>query len=437
MASRYSIGSTADPRSRLGDRLYDRHGREHRLLRVTVAHRCAGLASSLKLRAMATPRERSRNLVRLAAALQLWSALGVLNLVACKPADQPIVIGLAGPFSLQSGQSMQLAAQLAVAEINQRGGIDGRQIQLAVRDDSGSVGLALRVARSFYDSPDVAAVIGHMGSAETLAAARVYNSGDNPVVSISPSASSPDISDAGPYTFRVCPDDGVHAAQLADWAYRRLGARRVAVLYENDAYGRGLRTAFRNSFTELGGRIVSEDPFSPALPGFEPYLTRIRLRGGADALLLAGALDGAERMLRTLNNLQSNQTVLGGDGIGGIEAAQVDAEGVFVSLAYLHDQPGPRNEAFTSAYRRMYGEQPPDHRGAGAYDIVYLLSRVIDQVGPDRSRIRDYLAGLGTETEPFEGVTGSIGFDRNRNVVDRNVVIAVVRDKRLVSAERR
>ncbi|UCG88622.1 MAG: branched-chain amino acid ABC transporter substrate-binding protein [Gemmatimonadota bacterium] len=347
------------------------------------------------------------------------------------------MIGLAGPFSQQTGQSMQLAAQLAVAELNQRGGVSGRPIQLVVRDDSGSVSVAVRVARSFYDSPDVAAVIGHMGSAATLAAARVYNSGDTPIVSISPSASSPDLSQAGPYTFRVCPDDRVHGSQLADWAYRGLQARRVAVLYENDAYGRGLRTAFRSSFTELGGRIVSEDPFSPALPGFEPYLTRIRIRGGADAILIAGALDGGQRMLNTLNSLQFNPTVLGGDGIGGIETANVGAEGVFVSLAYLHEQPGARNEAFRSAYGQMYGEQLPDHRGAGAYDIVYLLGQAIEQVGTDRTRIRDYLAGLGTETEGFEGVTGSIGFDSNGDVVDRNVVIGVVRNRRLVSAERR
>ena len=355
--------------------------------------------------------------------------------MACGSSDQPIVIGLAGPFSEQSGQSMQLAAQLAVAEINQQGGVGGRQIELAVRDDSGSVGVAVRVARSFYNSLDVVAVIGHMGSEATLAAARVYNGGDNPLVSISPSASSAYLSDAGPYTFQVCPDDDVHGAQLADWAYRQLGARRVAVLYENDADGRGLRTSFSRSFTELGGRVVSEDPFSPALPGFEPYLTRIRLRGGADALLLAGKLYGAHRLLTTLNSLQYNQTILGGDGIDGIEAFDVGSEGIYISLAYLPDQPGPRNDAFKSAYREMYGGRLPDHRGAGAYDIVYLLSRVIERVGTDRSRIRDYLAGVGTKTEPFDGVTGSIAFDSAGNVVDRSVVIGVVRNNQIVAAE--
>jgi branched-chain amino acid transport system substrate-binding protein len=332
---------------------------------------------------------------------------------------------------------MLLAAQLAAGEINQRGGVRGRQLQLVVQDDSGAADAAVRVARSFYDDPGVIAVIGHMNSGATLAAAGVYNGGANPLVSISPSASSPAISNAGPFTFRVCPDDEVHGTQLADWAYRHLAARRVAVLFENDAYGRGLRTTFSREFIDLGGQIVTEDPFSSALPSFEPYLTRTRLRGGADAVLFAGARAAAERLLGTLSVLQLNQTILSGDGIAGIEAAEVDAEGTFVSLAYVHDQSGARNEAFLSAYQRATGGQLPDHRGAAAYDIVHLLGRVIEAGGTGRRSIRDYLAGVGIDSDRFDGVTGSIAFDPNGDIIGRNVVIAVVQNGRLVSAAQR
>jgi branched-chain amino acid transport system substrate-binding protein len=359
-----------------------------------------------------------------------------LTLAACGSSEELILIGLAGPFSQQRAQSMQLAAQLAVSEINQQGGVRGRPLQLVVHDDSGMADIAVRVARTLHADPDVVAVVGHMNSGATLAAARVYNSGDNPLVEISPSASSPDLSDAGPYTFRVCPSDSIHGIQLAEWARDQLGANRVAILYENDAYGRGLSATFRNSFTERGGQIVSDDPFSDILPSFEPYLTRIRSRGGADVVLFAGARDGAEEMLRTLNMIRYQPAVLAGDGAAGIETADIDAEGVYVSLAYLHDQPGARNEAFTSAYRRIYGGQLPDHRGAGAYDAVYLLAHAIESVGANRARVRDYLAGVGDETEPYDGVTGSIAFAANGDVVDRDVVIAIVRNKRLESVAR-
>ena len=134
--------------------------------------------------------------------------------------------------------------------------------------------------------------------------------------------------------------------------------------------------------------------------------------------------------------IQYQPTVIGGDGTAGVETADVDAEGVYISLAYLHDQPGARNEAFTSEYRRVYGGQLPDHRGAGAYDAVYLLARAIESVGVNRVRVRDYLAGVGNETEPYDGVTSSIAFDANGDVVDRDVVIAIVNDKRLESVAR-
>ena len=398
--------------------------------------RCVTEASSITLRAMAESHHRSHRRPPRAISRLILLVLAGLTLAACSPSDEPILIGLAGPFSQPRAQSMQFAAQLAVSEINQQGGVRGRPLQLVVQDDSGMADIAVRVARILYDDPNVVAVVGHMNSGATLAAARVYNSGDNPLVEISPSASSPDLSGAGPYTFRICPSDSIHGTQLAEWARDRLGANRVAILYENDAYGRGLRTTFRNSFIERGGQIVSEDPFSAVLPSFEPYLTRIRSRGGADVVLFAGARDGAAEMLRTLNMIRFKPTVLGGDGAAGIETEEVDAEGVYISLAYLHDQPGARNEAFTSEYRRIYGGQLPDHRGAGAYDAVFLLARTIEAVGLNRVRIRDYLAGIGQVTEPYHGVTGSIGFDANGDVVDRDVVIGIVSNNRLESVAR-
>jgi branched-chain amino acid transport system substrate-binding protein len=358
-------------------------------------------------------------------------------LAACGPGEEPILIGLAGPFSEQRAQSMQLGAQLAVSEINQQGGVRSRELRLVVVDDSGKGNVAVRVAQSLYDNPDIVAVVGHLNSGATLAAAQVYNGGRHPIVAISPSASSPDITHAGEYTFRICPDDSVHGVQLAEWAYGQIGARRAAILFENDSYGRGLRSTFRNSFVALGGQIVSEDPFLSELPSFEPYLTRIRLRGGADAVLLAGARDGAVNILNTMANLGYRPATLSGDGIVGIQASEADPEGVFVSLAYLADAGGDRNQDFVSAYHTAYGGQQPDHRGAGAYDIVRLLARAIQEAGFERSRIRDYLAGVGSETDAFEGVTGQIAFDSRGDISGKDVVIGVFRDGRIVPAPKR
>lgn len=348
--------------------------------------------------------------------------------------DDTILIGLAGPFAQERGTSMRRAAELAVREINGMGGIDGRLLELLVVDDNADADRAFRVAAQLHGNHRVVAVIGHLTSGTTLAAAPIYGGDDNPVVNISPSASSPQLSNAGPFTFRVCPTDQAHAARLAEWARSALGAQRAAILYRNDVYGRSVRTTFSSDFARLGGTVVTSDPYLDEIPSFEPYLRRLQQQGGADVLFIAGNQGDAGRILPALDTMGIRARVLGGDGLSGIQETVASAEGTYISSAYLPDRPGDRNERFISAYRTAYRNQLPDHRGAGSYDIVYLLAQAIDVVGSNRRRIRDYLAQVGRELAPFEGVTGTIAFDENGDVPSKKVVVGVVSNRRLITA---
>jgi branched-chain amino acid transport system substrate-binding protein len=329
---------------------------------------------------------------------------------------------------------MQRAAELAVKEINARGGVRGRQLALRIVDDSARPDVAIRIARELVDDPAVVAVIGHLTSGTSLAAGRVYGEGRRPVVMISPSASSPDLSGVNPYVFRVCPSDLSHGAQLARFARQTLGARRAAVIYVDDDYGRGLRLSFAAEFRRLGGTVVEEDPSLSATPSLEPYLSRLRLGGGVEVLMLATERGGAELALREMARLGVRWPALGGDALTGIEAGEGPlAEGVRLSSAYLPDRPGERNAQFVAAYARAYEGQRPDHRGAGAYDAVHLLARVLQEAGTDRRAIRDRLARTGRDRPAHEGVTGTIAFDGRGDVPAKSVVIGVVRAGRLIT----
>lgn len=328
---------------------------------------------------------------------------------------------------------MQRAAELAVKEINARGGLRGRQLVLRVMDDSARPDVALRVARELVEDPAVVAVIGHLTSGASLAAGRVYGEARRPVVMISPSASSPDLSGVNPYVFRVCPSDLSHGAQLARFARQTLRANRVGVIYVDDDYGRGLRLSFAAEFRRLGGQIVEEDPALSTTPSLEPYLARLRGSGGVDALMLATERGGAELALREMGRLGVQWATLGGDALTGIEGAGPIAEGVRLSTAYLVDRPGARNEGFVEAYARAYPGERPDHRGAGAYDIVQLLASIFADVGTDRRAVRDRLAQVGTDAPAFEGVTGTIAFDGRGDVPAKSVVIGAVRGGRLLT----
>lgn len=363
-------------------------------------------------------------------------AAGLLA-ATCGGGAEPIVLGLAGPFSQPRGLAMERAARLAVSEINTRGGVRGRPLELLVLDDSARPEVALRIAQQLQDDRRVAAVIGHLTSGTTLAAAGVYNSGSDPLTSISPSASAPAVSGAGPFTFRICPTDQAHGAELALWAHEQLGAQRAAVLYQNEDYGRGVRATFSAQFRAAGGLVADEYPYVPETADFEPYITHARRIAGVDALMIAGARREGERILRAIRAADRSLPVLAADGLSGIEAEGPLAEGIYISSAWLPDQPGEASRRFVDAYRRAYDGDAPDHRGAGSYDIVYLLARAIEAVGTSREALRAYLSEVGRGEPPFEGVTGRTVFDDQGDVVGKPVVIGLVRDGQLVTAEGR
>jgi branched-chain amino acid transport system substrate-binding protein len=338
-----------------------------------------------------------------------------------------IPIGVAGAFSDPIGRPMMLGARMAVDEINATGGIDGRKLVLIEENDFGEPDSAIVVANRLYAS-DAVAVIGHLYSGTTLAAAPVYNGGADPLVSISPSSSAPEVSQAGHYTFRVCPSDLAHGAALARWVRERLGLSRGTVLYLNDEYGRGVRERFVAEFERRGGEVIAIAPYLGDTPDVAAYMARMQQDGRSQFVVVAGNRSEAEEVLREMQARQMSLPLLGADGLEGIEEAGGLAEGVYETLAYLALIDTPANQKFVAAYRARYAaEMPPNQPAAASYDAIYLLRDVIRRAGTDRTRIRDALAAVGVDA-PFEGVTGRIAFDSLGDVPTRDVHVAVVRN---------
>jgi branched-chain amino acid transport system substrate-binding protein len=358
-------------------------------------------------------------------------------LLACGQADGgPVRIGVAGSFSDPIGTPMQLAAELAAAEINAAGGIDGRPIELVLRDDYADPDSAVFIASDLYES-DVSAVVGHLFSGTTLAAAPVYNGGADPIAAISPSSSSPEVTSAGDHTFRICPSDLAHGAALAHWVRERLGFERGAVLYLNDQYGRGIRQTFVEQFLRLGGRLESVDPYLGHRPDVGPYLDRMVRNRSIQFLVVAGNRGEGEEVIRQARRRGLTVPILGGDGLEGIEGAGALAEGVYLTSAYFPNLPTGANRKFVEAYQRKYpGAGMPNQPAAATYDAIYLLREVIARAGTDRQAVRRALAGVGSETPAFEGVTGLVAFDAAGDVPDQNVYIGKVRAGAVEVADR-
>jgi branched-chain amino acid transport system substrate-binding protein len=330
---------------------------------------------------------------------------------------------------------MKRAAELAVEQLNAQGGIRGRRIQLIERNDFGNPDSAVFVATDLYNA-GVVAVVGHLYSGQTVAAAPVYNNGEDPVVAISPSSSAPDVSTLGPYTFRMCPSDLAHGAALAHWIRERLGLERGTVLYLNDEYGRGVRATFADEFGRLRGELVSIDPYLGDSPDVAVYLDRLAKIGRSQFIVVAGNRSEAEQVLREARKRNLSIPLLGADGLEGIEQGGPLAEGVYVSQAYLPTLDRPANRKFVEAYRRRYpGAGNPNQPAAATYDAIYLLREVIARAGVTRAAVRRALAAVGTTSPAFEGATGRVVFDSLGDVSAGEVHIGVVRAGEIRLAE--
>ena len=170
--------------------------------------------------------------------------------------------------------------ELALEEINESRRSTGDTVAILFRNDEGNGSKAAEIAQEFVADTRVVAVIGHVNSGAMVAAARVY---DRQLPAVATTASSPALSGISSWTFRVIPSDSVNAIKMANFA-TQLGRRRVAILYENNSYGRGLTAAFRRNFL---GQIISIDPMLEGAQNLEPYVAYYRARQ-PDLVFVAG-----------------------------------------------------------------------------------------------------------------------------------------------------
>lgn len=376
------------------------------------------------------------------AALVLLAALAVAG---CRDGGEAVRIGVVGPINAPNGASMKLAVEMAAEELNadlSRTG--GRRIELVLLDDRANADTGMARAAALRADPSVVAVIGHLNSGVSLRAATIYGAAEGeragtPVAMISPASSAPALTRAGDWIFRVTPTDLEFAPALARMAAGSLGRRRAAVLYVNDDYGRGVMSSFGEAFRAQGGAVVSADPFVPAVldepGGIDAYLVRALARG-ADALVIGAQAEEGIEIIRAARRLGFTGPILGSDGLTNVKTAGPVAEGVYVASSFLPDRPDSTAQAFVRRYRERHGGRLPDHRGAMAYDVMYLLADALREVGPDRRRIRDHVAavGAGGAATGHPGVSGVIRFDENGDVVEKPVSVGVVRSGELVTA---
>jgi len=228
--------------------------------------------------------------------LQSW---GAIRLQPERPMGPTLKIGVVLPLTgalAVFGEDMVRAARLAADDVNAQGGIHGRFIELVVEDSQTNPSAAREAAWRLISEDNVSAIIGGAGSAESLAILEVTQAAFIPQISPSSTSSVLTTVDAAGVFVRTVPSDALEGRTAAWQEYVQRGYRRVAVFWANNAYGRGVSTAFRENFTRFGGTVVVSQAYPEAQLTYLPDLERL-FTYDFDSVYFVGYPPDAERIL--------------------------------------------------------------------------------------------------------------------------------------------
>ena len=352
-----------------------------------------------------------------------------LVLAGCRArgAVDRVAIGLAVQVQSPANLSTKQGADLAIARLNEQRPRGAPAFVL--RTLPPNVDLAVPIATALRDDPDVVGVVGHTDSRSTLEATPIYedaeHDGAHAVAAITPVSTSMLLSGKSRWLFRICPNDSANSRAAAAFAIDSLGSRRATMMYRNDAYGIGWARIFTPLYEERGGTVVSSEPHLARMSDWDAYAGMIR-KQAPDLILFPGGPADAETLIRDLRASGREPRMIGGDGFSTMEEDAKEFAGVYYISFFLPTRP-PNDGArdFVAEFQRRY-RILPDQRAALAYDATMLIGRAVIAVGPDRVKIRDYLAEIGTRRPAMVGVTGPIAFDARHDAVNKPVIIARV-----------
>lgn len=308
-----------------------------------------------------------------------------------------------------SGQPALNGAQLAVDQINQRGGLrvagNSYPVQLVVQAIENNVEQAVDATRRLIEDEGVVAIVGPQYSGDAIAAGAVAEAAGIPL--ISGTSTNPQTTRGRQFVFRAAFVDTFQARALAQLAYNDLRVRKAAVLYDSeDAYSSGLGLLFSASFANLGGEMVARETFASGNWDMDRQFKRI-IEAQPELVFLPVYPAEAIYQAGSLRKLGFTGRFLGGDAWDALALIQLPAfEGAYAATAYSAAVKTPANQVFVEQYLAAYNTPPIDAAGL-VYDAFNLIFAAIEQENSFvPANIRDGLYSLPT----YEGAAGPIDF---------------------------
>jgi branched-chain amino acid transport system substrate-binding protein len=359
---------------------------------------------------------------------------------------QVVHIAVCGPMTGSAaafGEMIKNAAKLMEKEVNDAGGIDvgGRKMKIdaEIFDDKGDITEATNVSRKVAGDDSISIVIGHFNSVCSNNAKEEYDRAKLPAMS--PGSTNVKVCKGYPYMFRNLYRDDFQGQQIADYLKGKVGVSSVAVIFDNDDYGKGLMQAFKARAEKIGMKVAEPIPYlRERTQDFKPLVQQAKA-AGVEAIFVAGLYNEAALITKAARgDLNMTIPILGGDGVMSptfISNAGESAEGALVVTPFLFNSGDDSDVAkkFLSNFTASYSKEP-DTWAALTYDAMGLALDTISKVGTDRQAIRDHLASIQDASAGYTGVTGVTYFDAEGDCYSKPIYVAVVKDGKFVPAEK-
>ena len=322
--------------------------------------------------------------------------------------------------SASYGKSAQNAIKLAFEQVNAKGGVLGKKLELVVADNKSEAAEATNAMQKLVAQDKVVAVIGPNLSSAVIASTAV-NSGAKVLV-ISPMGTNPNVTvgkdgKTKDFMFRACFIDPFQGTVMASFAKNTLGAKKVAVLIDNSSdYSKGLAQFFEEAFIKSGGTIVAKESYLQKDTDFKATLTKIKATE-PDMIYVPGYYQEVGMIVKQGREMGLTVPMAGGDGWDSSKlpeiAGKTSLNSTYFSSLYSAEDTSQLNKDFVAAYKKAYNEKP-DVFAALAYDSAMLVVNAIKTANStDTVKIKDAMA----KTSGFNGVAGSVTFDPQHNPV--------------------
>jgi branched-chain amino acid transport system substrate-binding protein len=346
-------------------------------------------------------------------------------------AEDTIKIGVAGPHSgdlASYGIPSKNAAELVVKQVNAKGGINGKKIELLIEDDVCKPEIATNTATKLI-SKGAKIIMGHICSGATKAALPIYK--EAKIIVISPSATNPDLTQSGDYPnfYRTIASDDAQAAKEVEFATKNLGFKKIAVIHDKGDYGKGL-AEFAKKFLEedKDAEVVLYEGVTPGAVDYSAVVQKIK-RSGAEAVIYGGYHPEASKIITQMRKKRMKTIFISDDGVKDdsfIKVAGKYAEGVYATGPQDNSKNPLAKEAI-EAHKEAFKEDP----GAfyeNAYSATLAIINAIKKAGStDYDALSKALHDHKTNTP-----VGNIKFDKRGDAIGVGFAMYQVKDGKYV-----